>query len=51
MGAFSVVISGGEPTMRSDLFEIIAALEPGKTLIGIVSNSTRLNKDYLQKII
>lgn len=38
LGAFSVIISGGEPTVREDLFDVIDAFEPAKSLIAVVSN-------------
>lgn len=50
LGAFSVVISGGEPTVRKDLFEVIGALEPHRTIIGMVSNSSNLNENFMQKL-
>ncbi len=50
MGAFSVILSGGEPTMRSDLFDVIGAVEPEKTMIALVTNSTRLNRSFLARL-
>ena len=50
LGAFSAIISGGEATMRKDLFEVIEALEPKQTLIALVTNSTLLSQDYLVRL-
>ncbi|HUU42039.1 MAG TPA: radical SAM protein, partial [Desulfatiglandales bacterium] len=50
LGAFSVVLSGGEPTTRKDLFQIVEALEPRKTTIGIVSNSILLDRNFLIRL-
>lgn len=50
LGAFSVILSGGEPTVRPDLFEVIAALDPHHSMIAIVSNSTMLDYDFLKRL-
>lgn len=50
LGAFSIILSGGEPTIRKDLFDVINAVEPQKTTIGLVSNSLNLNHDFLKRL-
>lgn len=50
LGAFSAHISGGEPTLRRDLTEIIAAFEPGKNIVSMTTNATRLDSSYLQRL-
>ena len=47
LGVFSVILSGGEPTLRKDIFDIIAVMEPESTIFAIVSNSLNLNASYL----
>lgn len=47
LGAFSVILSGGEPTLRSDLFDIISVLEPQRTIFALVTNSLNMNKAFL----
>lgn len=47
LGAFSVILSGGEPTLRKDLFEILAVMEPQNTIFALVTNSLNLDADYL----
>lgn len=49
-GAFSVHLSGGEPTIRKDLFEVISAFDPGRTLISMTTNATRLSDEFLAKL-
>lgn len=50
LGAFSAHLSGGEPTLRKDLPEIIAALEPRATIISMTTNSTILTPPQLEKL-
>jgi MoaA/NifB/PqqE/SkfB family radical SAM enzyme len=50
MGAFSVHLSGGEPTLRKDLPEIIGVFDPGKTIISMTTNSSVLRDGYLEKL-
>lgn len=50
LGAFSAHLSGGEPTLRKDLPSIIEALEPGKTIISMTSNSSIMSPGYLEKL-
>ncbi|MBI5847139.1 MAG: radical SAM protein [Nitrospirae bacterium] len=47
LGAFSVILSGGEPTLRKDLFDILAVMDPRNTIFALVTNSLNLNRDYL----
>ncbi|MDD2365626.1 MAG: radical SAM protein [Desulfuromonadaceae bacterium] len=47
LGAFSAILSGGEPTLRKDLFDIIAVMEPRKTIFALVTNSLSLNRSFL----
>lgn len=50
MGALCAVVTGGEPFMRPDLFEIIAALQPKKTLIGLLTNCLAINEVDIIKL-
>ncbi|MGA1865125.1 MAG: radical SAM/SPASM domain-containing protein [bacterium] len=50
LGAFTVTLSGGEPTLRSDLFDIISVLDPGNTIVALVTNSLNLNEDFLKDL-
>ncbi|HAB52496.1 MAG TPA: hypothetical protein DCE80_10070 [Ignavibacteriales bacterium] len=47
LGAFSVILSGGEPTLRKDLFDIISVMDPKNTIFALVTNSLNLNKSFL----
>src|SRR5208283_1839166 len=47
LGAFSVILSGGEPTLRKDLFDIISVLDPENTIFALVTNSLNLNRSFL----
>lgn len=47
LGAFSAVLSGGEPTLRSDLFDVISVMEPAKTIFALVTNSLALDRPFL----
>ena len=47
LGAFTVTLSGGEPTLREDLFDIISVLEPRHTILALVTNASNLTRSYL----
>lgn len=45
-GVNRVIVSGGEPTLRKDLVEILAHLQEKRfPVIAIATNATRINKD------
>ena len=44
LGAFSVIISGGEPTFRPDFLEVVKCFEPGWSLVAVVSNGIETEK-------
>ncbi len=50
LGAFSAIISGGEPTTRKELFDILGAVEAPRNIVALVSNSTLLDRAYLEKL-
>lgn len=50
LGAFSVILSGGEPTLRKELFDIVSVMDPKNTIFALVSNSLSLNKSYLSEL-
>ena len=50
LGAFSVILSGGEPTLRKDLLDIVSVMDPKNTIFAIVTNSLNLNRQYLAKL-
>ena len=47
MGAFSTVLFGGEPLLRSDFMDIIDVLEPKNNLVTFTSNAININRDML----
>lgn len=50
LGAFSVILSGGEPTLRKELLDIVSVMDPKNTIFALVSNSLSLNKSYLSEL-
>lgn len=50
MGASMVTLTGGEPTLRPDILEIIRMLSPNRTLISLTSNSLGLTDQFLLKL-
>lgn len=50
LGAVLFIITGGEPTLRKDLYEIIKALNPEKNIISIVTNGLVLNQKKIFKL-
>jgi MoaA/NifB/PqqE/SkfB family radical SAM enzyme len=50
LGAFSAILSGGEPTLRKDLIDIISVLDPSRSIIALVTNALALNEPYLKDL-
>ncbi len=50
LGAFSVILSGGEPTLRADLFDIISVMDAKNSIFALVTNSLKLELSYLKDL-
>lgn len=52
IGIPHIVFTGGEPTLRADIFELISESENIGQITGINTNGRRLrDKDYIQKLV
>ena len=50
LGAFSSIISGGEPTLRKDLVEVLEAVEAKDHIVCMTTNAIALNESRLEKL-
>lgn len=50
MGAFCSLVLGGEPTLRKDFLDVIAALEPRKNLVTFTTNSISLTEAMVREL-
>ncbi len=50
LGAIHVNLTGGEPMLRKDVYAIIKALQPNKTLVSLVTNASLINEDAIKKL-
>jgi len=48
MGLIHINITGGEPTLRSDLIEILEACRPREIMVSLVTNALSLSKSKLK---
>lgn len=44
LGVFTFILSGGEPLMREDIAEIIGAVDPGRAVVLLYTNGSRLQE-------
>lgn len=51
LGITHISISGGEPFIRPDIFEIIKKLKENSFYVGIISNGLIINNDILKEIL
>ncbi|MBF0440632.1 MAG: radical SAM protein [Oligoflexales bacterium] len=51
LGAFSAIVSGGEPTTRDDILDVLRSLEPSKSLIAFVTNSINMSRGLFKELI
>jgi MoaA/NifB/PqqE/SkfB family radical SAM enzyme len=49
-GTLVVNFTGGEPFVRRDIYEVIAAFEPSKTLIAVQTNASLVTEERLRKL-
>jgi MoaA/NifB/PqqE/SkfB family radical SAM enzyme len=49
-GAVLFNFTGGEPLLRKDIFEVIKAFQPEKTLIAIQTNGTKVTREKLLRL-
>ena len=50
LGLIHVNITGGEPTIRNDLMEIVEACRPREIMVSIVTNALSMTKPMVQKL-
>ena len=50
LGAIHVNITGGEPLLRPDIYDVIKAFQPHKTFISLVTNSLLLDEKRLRAL-
>jgi radical SAM protein with 4Fe4S-binding SPASM domain len=50
LGVFVVVISGGEPTLRPDFFDILSYISDKGMCIDLYTNAVLINKNFSEKL-
>jgi MoaA/NifB/PqqE/SkfB family radical SAM enzyme len=50
LGLIHINITGGEPLLRPDLFDIIKVLKPDKMMISLVTNGLLLNEETVARL-
>ena len=50
LGAIQGIVTGGEPTMREDLFDIFDALEIRKSMFAMTTNGLLLSRKYVREL-
>jgi len=50
-GCGEITLSGGEPLLREDIFEVIRFIKKKKVKVGLVTNGTLLSKDMAEKCV
>lgn len=50
LGAIQINLTGGEPLLRKDIFEIIKCLQPSKAFIGINTTGLTLNQETVARL-
>ena len=50
LGLIHINITGGEPTLRSDLVEIVEACRPKEIMVSLVTNALSLSKEKLKTL-
>lgn len=50
MGAFSALVLGGEPTLRKDFLDVIAAFEPKKNIVTFTTNAIALTEEMVREL-
>ena len=50
LGGFQGIITGGEPTMRKDLFDVLSALQARQYMFGMTTNTLRIDRPYLREL-
>ena len=50
MGCLSVNVTGGEPTLRRDLDEVITALNPAVKIVNLITNGLRLDPARIRRL-
>jgi MoaA/NifB/PqqE/SkfB family radical SAM enzyme len=50
LGLIHVNITGGEPTLRSDILDVIRACHPRQIMVSLVTNALALSKEKMQAL-
>lgn len=50
-GVKEFVLSGGEPMVRPDIFELLESVKEKKYRLGILTNGISLDKDYIERLL
>ena len=51
LGARYLCLSGGEPTLRSDIFEIIQSAKEKGLQVELITNGTLVNQNFAEKLV
>ena len=51
LGVVNIIFTGGEPLLRSDLFELIATVDPREAIAMIFTNGMLLTEENVQKLV
>ncbi len=50
-GVKRVIVSGGEPLLRSDAFDILQRLKDQEHIVALATNGTRINKEVAKRLV
>lgn len=50
LGAIHINLTGGEPMVREDIYDIVKVCKPKSTIVSLVTNASLLNEEKVEKL-